>query len=893
MKNFKKIFYIFCMSLTVVLLSACSWFNKPAKPTAPVYTFRDYTAVSPSNWNELTYQDNNDRQIMSRIGSSFFEYNFKFDGDGNIIDGDYVVEYSAATALEDVTSTYVGDKYGIPEGAKHRAFKITLRSDLKWDDGTPINAHDFVYTMKQQLDPLFQNYRADSYYNSSLVIHNAREYVYQGQHGLVPIVSDSYGEDEYISMENFRYVNGVWTFGDETNEIVLKLSSGGNWGSNGLKAYGNAGYFSKLSTNELGYIMFADEEGNVVCYAELNVEGGIIAYYHFDEDLEQYVLLTETDGVLYLGAVEFANLEDLTKVKEFLPFYQALLDAADSEGTVILNHELIVHLQDAIAVLHNHNNVAEYAAAVGDYAYIEWQEMCFHGKDFDEVAFEDVGIFVGDTDYELIIIIDQPLALLNEDGTLSYRAAYNLSSLPLVKESLYEANKVAPSTGSTLWTSTYNSSLSSTASWGPYKLKSFQSGKEYTLERNTYWYGYNLEQYKDQYQTDYIVCETIKEWNTAWLKFLAGEIDVIGIDKSVADIYKHSPRAYFTPDDYVGSLQLQSSYESLKNRESEGINKTILSYVNFRKALSLGIDRADYNTKTTTSSLPGFGLFTSVHYYDVENGGVYRFTDYARQTLCDIYAIDVSQFGSLTEAADSITGYDLVEARRLVDLAYQEALNDGEISSTDTVLLTVGTSAINEATQRQFNFLKETYTNLMIGTDLEGRIEFELVEKGSTWANDFRAGAYDICTGGWTGAAWDPGYFLLAYLSPNYMYSKGWDTSAAMMTFTFQGQEHTMSLIEWYNCLNGIQGAAFDWSSSALTNEERLPLIASLEKAVLEVYYTVPLTYYFSASLISFKTDYITYEYNTFMSYGGIRYLKYNYSDSEWKEHIKNELDYK
>ena len=66
------------MSLTVVLLSACSWFNKPAKPTAPVYTFRDYTAVSPSNWNELTYQDNNDRQIMSRIGSSFFEYNFKF-----------------------------------------------------------------------------------------------------------------------------------------------------------------------------------------------------------------------------------------------------------------------------------------------------------------------------------------------------------------------------------------------------------------------------------------------------------------------------------------------------------------------------------------------------------------------------------------------------------------------------------------------------------------------------------------------------------------------------------------------------------------------------------------------------------------------------------------------
>ena len=30
------------------------------------------TSVMPSNWNELTYADNNDTQIMSYIGSSFF-----------------------------------------------------------------------------------------------------------------------------------------------------------------------------------------------------------------------------------------------------------------------------------------------------------------------------------------------------------------------------------------------------------------------------------------------------------------------------------------------------------------------------------------------------------------------------------------------------------------------------------------------------------------------------------------------------------------------------------------------------------------------------------------------------------------------------------------------------
>ena len=76
---------------------------------------------------------------------------------------------------------------------------------------------------------------------------------------------------------------------------------------------------------------------------------------------------------------------------------------------------------------------------------------------------------------------------------------------------------------------------------------------------------------------------TIKEWNTAWVKFQAGEIDGIGIDVTIADDYKNSDRAYFTPDDFVASLQLQSSKEGLKAREEAGIDKEILANVKFRK----------------------------------------------------------------------------------------------------------------------------------------------------------------------------------------------------------------------------------------------------------------------------------------------------------------------
>ena len=87
------------------------------EPEVPAeYTYDSYTAVMPSNWNEFTYADNNDTQIMNYIVSSFFEYDYKFEDDvkyaedGSInkdalVPGAYTTNYSAATALEDITSS--------------------------------------------------------------------------------------------------------------------------------------------------------------------------------------------------------------------------------------------------------------------------------------------------------------------------------------------------------------------------------------------------------------------------------------------------------------------------------------------------------------------------------------------------------------------------------------------------------------------------------------------------------------------------------------------------------------------------------------------------------------------------------------------------------------------
>ena len=773
------------------------------------YTYSTYTSTSPSNWNELTYKDNNDTQIMSYIGSSFFSYDFKFDANGEIVPGEFAMKYEAATALEDVTAQYVGDKYGIPEGATDRVWKITLREDLKWQNGDPITAKDFVDTMHIQLDPKLQNYRADSFYLGATIIHNARNYFYQGTS------ADVAATDKYT----------VW---DETSQndesLFFAVSTASYFGQ-----WVNKNYGSYVSSNGMAWTMQA---------------------------------LTGAD----VSKLDGKTWNEICADPELKAEWDIVIGMWQTEP----NEEL--HM----------------------FAYTYEYPVC---------AKEEVGIKVGATPYELILILDKALPLTKEDGSLSYQAAYNFSSLPLVHVATYNACLTAPEAEGGEWTCTYNTSKETTMSWGPYKLGAFQTGKYYELVRNDQWYGYSLPENNDLYQTDVIACETIVEWQTAWLKFLAGEIDGIGIDVSIADEYKGSSRAYFTPDDFVASLQLQSDAAQLEARESDGIDKSILTNVKFRKALSLAINRQDFATKTTTSSKAGFGLFNSMHYYDVENGKVFRNEDIARQVLCDIYGVDASQFGSLTEAEASVTGYDLELARQLLTEAYNETVEAGLMKETDVVQLTFGSSVINETVTRRHNYIKQAWEKLAETTPLEGRLTFSAdLEAGDKWADDFRAGKYDVCMGGWSGAAWDPGYFLLAYLSPDYMYSTAWDTSSVEMTFTMVGVgenggdiTETMSLMDWYNCLNGSAGAKYDWSASALEQSQRLQLIAALEKEVLSVYYSVPLYNSFGASLISYKLDYITYEYNTFMSYGGIKYATYNYDDASWAAEVAaqgNELDY-
>jgi len=140
------------------------------------YTYNLAIDTFPTNWNPHQYKTATDNDaVMSYVTDGLFSWDYNETQDGyarvpSMTTGDPV----------DVTAEYVGEEWGIEEGETARAWKYTLRDDLKWENGVSINAQTFVDSVMLQLNPKAQNYRADTLYAGGFVIHNAEAYAKQG-----------------------------------------------------------------------------------------------------------------------------------------------------------------------------------------------------------------------------------------------------------------------------------------------------------------------------------------------------------------------------------------------------------------------------------------------------------------------------------------------------------------------------------------------------------------------------------------------------------------------------------------------------------------------------------------------------------------------------------------
>lgn len=827
----KKLLMLIAMVLVVVLcasvLTACKKDkgNGDGNVTKPgtgwedpkMYTMREYTAQMPSQWCTILSSDNVNNTMESYFTSAFYEFNYKFDANGKIVPGAYTVEYSAATKLEDVTKKYAG-KYGLAADAeKGQAFAMTLRNDLKWDDGTPIKAADFVYTMMQQLSPKYLFATASNYYSGNYVIHNAQNYVKQGQKGWF-----DNGNMNLAYSDLALGADGKYTL--KGNECTIALKKPLVW-----------------------------LQGNT---------------------LDSYV----TNAPQYFDTAAYASL----------------LALADANGDVAVTAESLALLTTVITAKAAWGETKENTVG---YMYVNYE--------YPAMDFSEVGYFVGDNEYELVMVIDGTLNPLDAEGNLTYEAGYYFSNWPLVKKDLWER---CEDQSKTPYANSYCTTREKSASWGPYKLTNYQDQKTYTVSRNDKWFGYGLPQYANQYQTDAIVTEKIEEWDTAWLAFQKGNLDGIGMDVKIAADYRTSKRAYFTPETYTFDLNIQSNATSKTDKR----NNLLLNYADFRKAISLSLDRDDYCAKNNPSSQAALGLLNSMYYYDVENGKVYRDTIQAKEAILNAYGATKNADGSwkvgettytdIEDALDATTGYNLTLARQLVESAVAQAKKDGKYSDGDEIILTYGIETQSANTDRVKNWFQAAFDNMTKGTSIEGKVKIEyFMFSSATWSEQFADGEYDLCFGAWGNAPFNPAYLLCeTQISDENRYAVKWDPTTVEVTVKATPDDkhkdgnYTYNLAQWRLILQGKDGCPVNFKNFPM--EDQLAALGAVETAILKEYYSIPVFSRYSASLMGYKVDYISYEYNTFMGYGGIRYMTFNYDDTAWAEFVasnNNILNYK
>ena len=813
---------------------ACGPEEEPVVPaTFKQAEYNTTTTTMPSNWNEFTYADNNDTQIMSYIGSSFFTYDYKFENDqkynadgsinkAGIVAGAYTTNYDAATKLEDVTAT-VDAKWGYTAAQKKEggyAWKITLRDDLKWDDGTAIKAADFVWSMKQLLDPAFMNFRANTYYDT-LMIKNSKAYFFQNTEGT------------YETLGTLGY-----------ESVAAALAAGETLYVNIWNMWGTEGY--------------VDAEGN---------------------ECPEYVTITD----------------------------ETVWDTADAwaSGTAV----------DAVSGLDLYTYYGAYLEPGTGY------DACIYVVNTNrDVKWDTVGIYSIDAENAIVICLDKQYSFLTDEGELSVWAPYYMSGLPLVKKDLYDSCRIEPANGATLWTSNYNSSLATTASWGPYKLVQFEAGSHYRLEKNENWYGWNMEEYKNQYNITAINCRKIEDFEPKWMGFLKGDYDDASLQtENVAD-YLDSKYVYYTSTSTgTFGMQLYSNLNVLKDSEN---NNGILAIQEFRHAFNLAINRSDVIEKIWPgSAVPCFGLVNVAYYYDIENapelsdGGQYRNTKLAKEGILRAYGFTQKDGKwsngtlnnlELDEAYESLTGYNPTLAKEKMKEAIEILLADPDkygYDETKDITLIYGASVDNDKQHFRAGYLQDILTDLTKGTALEGKIKVKLdASAGAQWAEAFRTGATQIGFGyGFSGNAFNPFDIIGAFVNPDdsLNYHMYWDTSAIDMTLTMPegdyegaGQTITMSIQNWYFCLNGLaetenQAKKYNWDAGFAPAEARLTILSALEEKVIGESRSVMLIADGGGSFLGAKFSYFSDVEHTFMGFGGIRYMEVNYTDAEWKEYVK------
>lgn len=835
----KTLALLLAIAMCFGLLAGCSnnapAGSEPATPSAPqsaapgTYTYQDSVSTMATNWNPHTYQTEDDSYPADylRVGL----YGFIFNDELNPVEGKnpyegyVIIPEMAASEPVDVTEKVKAEhpEFNIPESATSGyAYTIDLNPDACWEDGTPINADTYVYSMKQLLNPDLLNYRASDYYAGDFCVAGAEAYANGGHEAL----TDNGIGNAYTVADMTKGDDGVY-YGPEGEKVYIGLAYALDW------------------------------------------TGG--------DTLQDYV---DAYGEEYF---------DVTN-------WETLIGMMDDRGLVPLTDETLALFTPVIC---------------GNPAWGETEDdlpnYFVTGVEMPEVEYEGTVGLYKTGDYQITLVLGKSLA--------GFNLLYNLSSNWIVYEPYYEAS-LTESNG--VWSSTYNTNVETTMSYGPYKMTQYQTDKFMKFERNENWYGYSDGKHVyvdpedgqtyDMYMTDVIECEVVAEAATNKLMFLKGELMTYGLQSEDFAQYRNSDYVHFTPAETIYFLILNGHKEAIKNREAAAdfdqstTDLETMLLPSFRSAVAVTYDKELFAATVSPARSGGYGIIGSAYLYDPETGARYRDTDQAKKVLCDFYSVDVSKFDSLDEAVDSITGYDPVAAKELYDQAFQDALaagyitdNDGDGVSDQTVTIQYCISTDSDFMTQTIDYLNEKMAEVTAGTGFEGKVLFtKSAPYGNEWSDKIKSGLADTVLAGWSGSALNPFSLTDLYVNPSYQYDAAWfDATTVVVTKTINGEEITMNLRQWSDALNGatvtVDGKEYNFGNGIADVETRLDILAMIEGEVLKTGNYLPMLQNASAALLSQQVYYVVDEYNPVMGRGGIAYLKYNYNDADWAAYVASQ----
>ena len=815
---------VLCM-LALPVMTGCA----PAAEGAGDYTYKSYTTALGTNWNPHTWETNADDSILSYLSSPFITMEAK-----DTENGVYQWVYEMATSIKDVTKDHKDDltKYGcaLPEGktaadiTEGYVFEIKLNPDATWENGEKITADDYIYSMEQLLNSKMRNYRANLYISGESALAGANAY-YNSEAPIYATIVPAYGENDTPD----------YSFDVTAKDTYLHLNS------------------ENMTVASYTFVFMQDYYVEKELYNTLNQKANAYGYIKVTKDnqADVYKIIDQ-----YLAAFGMSIYTDDAKTQVNMDLYKEFL-------------------------FYNTGTVGE------------------------KVSYDKVGCYKVD---------DYTIRYVCETAIDYYYFLTSCTSTWLVYEELYEAGK---DTTGELVTTNYGTSKETTMSYGVYTLASLEKGKQIVFAQNENWYGWekndkgelvkdeegNLVSYTTyhknldgeefkvdgqklrQHTIEKVVIDVMEE-ATAKQAFLKGELSDWSTPAAEGPTYAASDRLYKVDETYTMSFFFNTGVDALKNMDAKEGNKNsvVLSNTNFRKAFSFAIDRAKYVT-ATEGYKPAFAIMNSLYYYDFYNdpSSSYRNTTQAKEAICNLYGVNWGEgtpYKTLDDAVDSVTGYNLEEAKKLMKTACDELVAAGLYTKGQEIKIKIGWAkgALTEADNKQATLMNE-FINAAIEGSGFGKITLEPIGNIDDRYGDVPAGKYAIGYGAWGGAALYPFRNFQVYMDPDNteINEAGcWDPKTETLTLNIKGEDVTMTWQAWSNCMIGTgKYANADF-------ETKLNITSALETKYLQKYYRIPLAATTICSMLSYQLDYYTQDYNFAYGFGGSRLMKFNYDDAEW-----------